>query len=1315
MCRIICYYYYDCSQVLNVRKSGPSRLFIFEFDATAADALLDRELEDWSGKLYTLETRRGPRAFTLHRLHEGGGLAVSQSRPFDQLPIKAGDQLPIANTEVMGVVVPFFNEGYEALQRTLTSLAACQRCCNDPKKTRMREPRIQLKVLLVADGWLNQSESMLRYLQTLFPVNFDFTESVHHSRPRDAELGPLHTSTMVLETSRLTPIPDSFCELEYSRVLDSAVTADSRYSLDLTLLINSENRTRPNAHDWFFQAFMRENTFAQLALCTEAGTYFARGALLKLARFMRRHPSCIASTGRQRVMPFRLQTKAEMDRTNVFNQYFRLQNNDRLSFHEDIGSAFYRAVQKFEHEVSLACFMGGFSTAGMLPKIPGPCGLFRYRQRETGDHPLVEQAMEVYFEKVYASGDQLGIADGNLVLAADRVLSTAVAVRPDQVNLTRDIYTAWEPTAVFFFEAETEPEVLLPQRRRWHNGSLFSYFWLYGNLSYFGRGQFLQKFLVLAQLVTFFLKLSIDRSIGRMRKVGFTFQVLYAVAVLLWMVASSFRQAVMLKWLYSINAVMNALVIIVITSSFVYLSVKNFALSSVVGILVTLGPVTLVAFTPHRRLPILGPLKQILAPDGEVWLASPALCFWLYLPTFVSTLPLYALARTWDLSWGTRDTVTVGHDSSDALKQQNLAKAQAGLAGLVTLNMVLILLAMGQPVQAYSEVELFFVAVILFAFILVQLVFSLFYWVLWYWGLGIWLRLADKLYVLWAFCVAPSRGLQANSSQQDVAESLPFQRNIMSWHDDGFGNVPDLPESEHTDVSSHSSQSSNDDNDGLDNDEVRGVGEEPEEKAILLHESWSSNRGRQGDWESLNNSIGRPRAKNNLMLRAPAAPDPADLSMADLSQRSRQVTSASGRDLSQRSHHVTSASGRHRRATSMFAGIGRGKAHSKVKPLSPVTEKGMASSSQPNLPVLNESKWSNSAPSRTRRLTFEKKQPPGGKNGKTRQEEDTELQPLVTREEDTEFQPLVTGEQAPPEASTSALEVEAGEMRWQEGQLRPERTTPEAFHIEIKQAPAVQTEESVCIEDLQTASIPEAELTTSLPTSRDFEMQSQQTSAESRGRTLQNQSSTLPASMVKAQIFGMEVIFPAAQTEPAVSSSAASVKRRDMSSKKPVPVPVLPQERKIGDRAVGQAPVAASIAAKRANTKGITIVESGGSEDGTARPRGSKPLEQAPVSSAQSSSSFPFRVMSIPERDGSRNSRLGQVKLPPPVKRKNGGDMTTMKPSRKSLFLLIVYRAELCLSFAPTRKVSSLFCAFPILTRSPTAESGDPVFKFMKL
>ena len=44
-----------------------------------------------------------------------------------------------------------------------------------------------------------------------------------------------------------------------------------------------------------------------------------------------------------------------------------------------------RSVQGYEYEATFASYVGAFSLCGMLPVIPGPCGLFRMEHmRGTG-------------------------------------------------------------------------------------------------------------------------------------------------------------------------------------------------------------------------------------------------------------------------------------------------------------------------------------------------------------------------------------------------------------------------------------------------------------------------------------------------------------------------------------------------------------------------------------------------------------------------------------------------------------------------------------------------------------------------------------------------------------------------------------------------------------------------------------------------------------------------------------------------------------------------------------------------------------------
>ena len=65
---------------------------------------------------------------------------------------------------VISVVVPFYNEEDDTLQRTLVSLAKQQRYM-----LKERDRCANFRVLLVMDGWFKASKSMKRFVRELFP------------------------------------------------------------------------------------------------------------------------------------------------------------------------------------------------------------------------------------------------------------------------------------------------------------------------------------------------------------------------------------------------------------------------------------------------------------------------------------------------------------------------------------------------------------------------------------------------------------------------------------------------------------------------------------------------------------------------------------------------------------------------------------------------------------------------------------------------------------------------------------------------------------------------------------------------------------------------------------------------------------------------------------------------------------------------------------------------------------------------------------------------------------------------------------------
>jgi cellulose synthase/poly-beta-1,6-N-acetylglucosamine synthase-like glycosyltransferase len=97
--------------------------------------------------------------------------------------------------------------------------------------------------------------------------------------------------------------------------------------------------------------------------------------------------------------------------------------------------------------------------------IPGPCGLFR-TDFTTPD------AINFYVGNTSLPPEQSGMLLGSLLLAEDRVYSYAAIIRASN---TTNPSTAYIPDAVFKFEAETDPEHLLTQRRRWINGKMSIY------------------------------------------------------------------------------------------------------------------------------------------------------------------------------------------------------------------------------------------------------------------------------------------------------------------------------------------------------------------------------------------------------------------------------------------------------------------------------------------------------------------------------------------------------------------------------------------------------------------------------------------------------------------------------------------------------------------------------------------------------------------------------------------------------------------------------------------------------------------------
>ena len=352
----------------------------------------------------------------------------------------------------MCCVVPCYNEPSDALRRTLRTLHF--------QLDNLRKLDFDFHVAIIMDGWQLTSESMRTYLQTIF----DMPENVENEGPtwwddlNTLEGNPSVETFIIqnvnIETWNVEPVFIEPEELPGAR-------------MHITLLVKRDNRRKHNTLEWFFRSFAVEYG-AEYAFTTDCGTLFEPDTIYHLARHLDLFPRCGGATGRQRVMSAQQQG---LD-------------------HESWYAAWMRSVQGFEYEATYASYVGAFSMTGMLPVIPGPCGLFNMKH-------LAGQGVEFFFDKVKQDPDTAGLLLGNGLLAEDRFLSYAAVVSTGKPTITEFV-----PESVFFFEAETELRTFVFQRRRWNNGTFACFVWLMLNLDIIRKSphgivfKFLTQFLV---------------------------------------------------------------------------------------------------------------------------------------------------------------------------------------------------------------------------------------------------------------------------------------------------------------------------------------------------------------------------------------------------------------------------------------------------------------------------------------------------------------------------------------------------------------------------------------------------------------------------------------------------------------------------------------------------------------------------------------------------------------------------------------------------------------------------------------------------
>ena len=599
----------------------------------------------------------------------------------------------------IAVVIPFFNEESNALQQTLNSL---YNTWNHLRLGSEKWRNSVLYVCLVQDGWNRASESMKNYLKSMFPKKI---RSIHGDKYwwdyykdfncSEDEANKLPDRTFVFEKKNYAGV----------KINPQDCHENDNKFMKISLVVKTKNRRKHNSHEWFLgKNGFAESVNAEYLLLTDAFALYNKWMLYHLARKLDKNSNMVAVTGRQRLM----------SRTQ--------QNSDVGTF--SLGNML-SLVQLYDFESSNVIYNGAFSLGGLLPVVPGPCGLYR------ADNLLDDRVRGYYFETVNKDPDQTGMVLGNLKIAEDRILSNAAVIKSNNPKA----YAQFHPLAIFYFEAETDLSTLMFQRRRWINGSVAGYIYLlFVNFSkdfvVGWKANPIRKFyiwtLLMCQFLTYMMvgiapsislrifyhginyfleyyniRLSFDIII-----IGIIVWAIYLVHVVYHHSKSKFNYIIM----YTLLLLSFATSIVSMSALFHYTFIYEkmtiwdilFSQNIVVyfGLYTFFGPFLVSLFLSGKGHSFLFMLKSFPS-------------YYLFLPMLIAWFGSYSYARTWDLSWGNRPTSemdTISSQKKEKIMKKFKSSNRKLLAVLVLVNILLFLV----PLQ--GQLYLMFIFFLLSAY-----------------------------------------------------------------------------------------------------------------------------------------------------------------------------------------------------------------------------------------------------------------------------------------------------------------------------------------------------------------------------------------------------------------------------------------------------------------------------------------------------------------------------------------------------------------------------------------------------------------------
>ena len=218
--------------------------------------------------------------------------------------------------------------------------------------------------------------------------------------------------------------------------------------------------------------------------------------LVLAANHLEEHPRTTAVCGRQRVMAAKIQNAGDPSKAG------------KCELFDAPGEYLLRQIQTYDFEADHPVSKAAYDLLGFLPVLPGPCGMYRYKDLANGRY-------KKYFDTVNKPPEDCGLWLANLKIAEDRIPSLfAVFADLQDLEVEEDsaFETHWVRDAVFYFEAEMTLKSLVLQRRRWLNGTNAGYIYIAQNLLKFVWGskhstgtKSFATFMIVMQLIQVFV------------------------------------------------------------------------------------------------------------------------------------------------------------------------------------------------------------------------------------------------------------------------------------------------------------------------------------------------------------------------------------------------------------------------------------------------------------------------------------------------------------------------------------------------------------------------------------------------------------------------------------------------------------------------------------------------------------------------------------------------------------------------------------------------------------------------------------------